>query len=414
MRRPIAIGLSPNTEGKDVVMALRLLSTPWNYSWGECVFGLEQWFRKFFQVAFAVSFSSGRGALFAILKSLEVGKGDEVILQAFTCAVVPNVVIALGAKPVYVDTKKTFTMDPEDLERKVTNKTKAIVVQHTFGIAADLPAILRIAGKNKILVIEDVAHTIGATFRGKKLGHFGDAAFFSFGRDKAFSSVFGGVAITKDQELGKKLQSFQKKLRNPSFFWIAQQLFHPVAFFLILSLYNVLSLGKVLLVGLQKFRLLSFPVSKSEERGKVEKMMVKKMPNALACLALLQLSRLGAFNKKREAIAKLYVSRLPEDVVPVPFVIPYLRFPILMDNPESLIDFFRRKGIFLGTWYSAVVDPKGVDLHKLGYEEGSCPTAEYLARCVVNLPTYPVMTVGEAETVVGIFTQYGKSRANFE
>lgn len=98
---------------------------------------LEQWFRQYFSVSSAISFVSGRGALFIILQALGVNKDDEVIIQSFTCAVVPNAIIARGAKPIYVDINLSLTMDPDKLEKEIT-KTKAIIVQHTFGIPSDI------------------------------------------------------------------------------------------------------------------------------------------------------------------------------------------------------------------------------------------------------------------------------------
>ena len=120
-----------------------------------------------------------------------IGEGDEVLVQAFTCVAVPNSVLWAQATPVYADIDATLNIDPIDVEKKITNRTKAIIVQHTFGIPADMDALVALAKKHNILLIEDCAHSLGATYKGKKVGTFGDAAFFSFGRDKVVSSVFG-------------------------------------------------------------------------------------------------------------------------------------------------------------------------------------------------------------------------------
>jgi len=160
MKRPIAIGLSPNTTGTDVRLSLSLLVRPWKYTRGYAAERLEGWFEKYFGVPFAISFNSGRSALYTILKAMDIHEGDEVILQAFTCVVVPNAIIALGAKPVYVDIDETFTMRAHDLEKKITKRTKAVIVQHTFGIPTQMDDILRITKRHKIPIIEDAAHTI--------------------------------------------------------------------------------------------------------------------------------------------------------------------------------------------------------------------------------------------------------------
>lgn len=408
--RPIALSLSPNTEGKDIFLAIKLFFSPWKYFGNSSVRQLEQWFRQYFAVSYAVSFNSGRSSLYAILSTLGIKKDDEVILQAFTCVVVPNPILALGAKPVYCDVTESLVIDPQILEDKITKKTKAIIVQHTFGIPTDMTAIIKIAKKYNIFVIEDCAHTIGGEYKGKKLGSYGIASFFSFGRDKAFSSVFGGMAITSNLELGKKLRAFQKNLENPSFLWTMQQVFHPIAFGIILPFYNLGIIGKALLVVLQKMQFLSFPVSPAEKQAVFVRKNMRKMPNTLAALAIFQLRRIKEYNKKREQIAKMYVSNITglPILAPCSDIIPYLRFPIFVDKPDSYIQFFRKKGIYLGKWYSEVVDPKGTNFQKINYQIGSCPNAEMLAKKVINLPTYPTMTIKDAEKVLRALKAYAK------
>ncbi|MFH1859640.1 MAG: DegT/DnrJ/EryC1/StrS family aminotransferase [bacterium] len=109
-----------------------------------------------------------------------IGEGDEVLVEGFTCVVVPNAVIFAGAKPIYVaPDPKTYNMDINQIETKITPKTKAIIAQHTFGLPADMDLILDISRKHNLMVIEDCAPAMGATYKGKKVGTLGDAAFFS-------------------------------------------------------------------------------------------------------------------------------------------------------------------------------------------------------------------------------------------
>src|SRR5262249_4857144 len=156
---------------------------------------------------------------------------------------------------------------------------------------------------------------------------------FSFGRDKAFSSVFGGMCITQSEMIGKKVRQYQRQRTYPSSFWIAQQLLHPIAFSLILPLYNTFQLGKIILVILQKLKLLSFPVSSNEKRGKFSPASVKKFPNALAMLALLQVQKLHRYNQRRKEIAKYYLDKLSELHLATAYKkeIAFLRFPVFMD-----------------------------------------------------------------------------------
>jgi len=159
---PIFIALSPNTQPEDVFLAFKLLFSPRKWQGGKEIKKLEESFKKYFQAKFAISFLSGRTSLWSILKSLGIGEGDEVLLQAYTCVVVPNPIVALGAKPVWVDiNKETFNMDVGDFEKKISKNSKAVIVQHTFGQPAWVEKIVKIAKKYKLFVIEDCAQALG-------------------------------------------------------------------------------------------------------------------------------------------------------------------------------------------------------------------------------------------------------------
>ncbi len=404
MKRPLAISLSPNLEGQDVWLAFRLLVSPWTWVKGDSIRLLELWFRQYFGVSHAVAFASGRGALFSILKALEITKGDQVLLQAFTCVAVPNAVLATGATPVYVDIDKTFTMNPQSAQEKISQKTKAIIVQHTFGIPTNMEKIKKLAKEHNLFIIEDCAHGIGGEYKGKKLGLFGHAAFISFGRDKAFSSVSGGMAITDKKLLGTAIRRLQKQEGYPHMFWIFQQLLHSVAFFFILPLYDFFSLGKILLVALQKLHFLSFPVLSSEKQGEMPRFFIAKLPNVLASLALLQLRRLEVFNKKRVVNTQVYTKVLGERPELSNAIL--LRFPLLIEQRDNLVQYLRQKGVYTGKWYSEVIDPKGVDYKKIGYVRGSCPVVEHVARKIINLPTYPTMQADDARKVAALVKNY--------
>src|SRR5205823_2123218 len=110
-------------------------------------------------VPYAVSFGAGRMALYAILEAIDIENGDEVIIPAYTCVVVPNAIIYRGSKPLYVDiSKQTFNIQSESIEKAITERTKAILLQHTFGQPCDIEAILAIARRHRLIVIEDCAH----------------------------------------------------------------------------------------------------------------------------------------------------------------------------------------------------------------------------------------------------------------
>lgn len=385
----ITVGISPNAECDDVRQALKVLCTPWRWFWEDARNQVTSWFTKQYPSRHVTLFSSGRSALTALLTACGVGQGDEVILQAFTCMVVPNAIRFAGATPKYVDIDGSANIDPSNLEKAITSKTKAIIVQHTFGTPADMDAIMRIANTYRVLVIEDCAHALGAVYKGRKVGTIGDGAIFSFGRDKILSSVFGGAAIVKDNQIAQKLHDIEQKASYPSVGWIAQQLCHPIATSIILPLYPS-GIGKLLLVVLQKLHILSFPVSKSELLGNRPKKYIQRYPNALAYLLMRQLQKSDRYFKNRQTISSYYERKLKN------MHIPYLdnretsarlRFGMITDQAQRILRSAKPKGVLLGNWYHNVVDPVGSDMSKAGYEKGSCPKAEQLAKTIVNLPT---------------------------
>lgn len=180
------------------------------------------------------------------------------------------------------------------------------------------------------------------------------------------SSVFGGLAVSGN----KNLRAYHKKLEYPSMFWIFQQLLHPIAFAIILPFYRI-GIGKLILFGLQRLHLLSFPVYEEEKKGKQPSLFPAKYPNALAILLVNQLKKLDRYTKQREEATAIYGGTGP-----------LLRYPVQVENPKETIAKAKRYGVLLGNWYHLVVDPNSV-----GYKKGSCPNAERLALHIVNLPT---------------------------
>lgn len=403
MIRPIAIGLAPNLNREDALLAIKHIFWPFSYNRGNSTIILEKWFGKYFSSKYTTAFTSGRGALFSVLKGLNITKGDEVIMQAFTCAAVVQAILSTGATPIYADILDTYTLDPEDIERLITKKTKAIIIQHTFGIPAELDKILLTAKKYKIYVIEDNAHSIGNLYKGKKLGTFGVASIFSFGRDKAFSSTSGGMSITNDKDLGEKIEKLASNKKYPNKYWTFQQLLHPIVFyFLILPFYN-LFLGKVLLVLFQRLHLLSIPVDTTCTT--ISENDVKKLPSVLASLMLKQLESLEKSNEKRKQIVLTYEKKLAPLTMHVSTQ-PLLRYPLYVANPKQILRSFKRNGIYLGNWYSNTIDPSGVSLKKLQYTLGSCPNAEKIAQHIINLPTYASLSQKDIGKICKLFLKY--------
>ena len=434
--RPVSISLSPNTEKDDIFLALKLIFQPWHWKIGvyprldprkSASTILEEEFKKYLGAKYAFSFNSGRSAFLVILESLDLKKNDEVLLQAFTCNAAVNPIIWAGLKPVFVDCdERDFNIELEDLKRKITPRSRVVMVQHTFGLPANIAEILEICQKNNLILIEDCAHSLGAKYRNRKIGTFGKAAFFSFSRDKVISSVYGGISTTDDEVLAKKLKEFQKKIGYPSYLWTLQQLFHPVLMnFLILPAYSFLRLGKTLLSIFQWLQILSKAVHWKEKRGKKPGYFPKRLPAALAYLASNQFRKLEKFNNHRKKIAKFYFKSLKDSSFELPQAFEdynpptasshpapnlgagwaprdhiFMRFTIKHQKAHQIIKRAWQKNILIGDWYTTPIAPYDTKLDKMEYILGSCPKAEKLAKITLNLPTHINISQEKAQKIV--------------
>lgn len=401
----IAISLAPNFELKDVRLALKLSFQPWRWREGGANEKLVGKLREIIGKEEVYTVNSARWGLYLLLKELNLEKGTEVLLQAFTCVSVPGPVLWNGLKPVYVDIlENELTIDPADLEKKITPKSRVLVVQHTFGLPARMEEIMAIAQKHKLVVIEDCAHTLGGKYREKVLGTIGDAAIFSFGRDKALSGVFGGAMVINNKKLFPNIKEAVAKLPPAKRWWVFQQLLHPILFQLLIKpLYFVLQIGKLKLVIAQKIGLLSKAIAPREKSGGKPSFVCGKMPNALAELVVFQLTRLEQFNARRREITEMYAAGfgltrglplIDEKNSPC-----LLRYPIMVANPRKIILAGRKQKMLLGDWYE-VVAPKDADLRAVEYVNGSCRVAEEVSKRVINLPTYYTLKNKEVWRIV--------------
>jgi dTDP-4-amino-4,6-dideoxygalactose transaminase len=166
----------------------------------------------------AFSFWKGRVALYAILKGMEIGTGDEVVLPGYTCVMNVNPIKYLGARPIYVDIEPTtFNIDVVLLPEQITPRTKAIIAQHTYGYPCDMDAIMKVADKNGIPVIEDCCLALGSKYKGKTVGTFGKAAYFSFQWNKPYTTGLGGMVLANDPSLAERIESLRaRESCNPS------------------------------------------------------------------------------------------------------------------------------------------------------------------------------------------------------
>lgn len=403
MTRPLFSGLSPNAESDDIVLACKQFLKPWTWRCTEPSKNLETFFREWLGITHAFAFDSGRTSLFAILSALQLQSEDEVLLQSYTCVAVPNPILWTKARPIYVDIDaRTFNMSPEDLRRKITPRSRALIIQHTFGQPAPLKELLEIAKAHNLFVIEDCAHALGARYDGALVGTFGDASFFSFGRDKVLSSIFGGLLVVKDKTLAERIALYQTSLPQPNPRWIAQQLLHPLLAGIAKATFAI-GLGKLLLFIGRKTRLISQPVEACEKQGVAPSFLFHRFPGALATLALHQLQKRERFQEHRTLLAARYTEglreasfKLPES--PANTSSAWLRYTIQTPRAAEILPEAKREQIYLGDWYATPIAPSGVNYERICYHE--CPVASAVALTTVNLPTDIHITPADADRII--------------
>ncbi len=197
----------PVLDGNEKRYVLDCLEINWISSLGRYITRFEEAFAAWCGMPHAVACSSGTAALHLSLVALGIGPGDEVIVPDFTLIVSANTVILAGARPVLVDVDaKTWCLDPAKIEEKITPRTRAIMAVHMYGHPCDMPAILEIARRHNLAVIEDCAEAHGAEIGGRKVGTFGDAGCFSFYGNKILTTGEGGMVLVHDAALAAKLR----------------------------------------------------------------------------------------------------------------------------------------------------------------------------------------------------------------
>jgi dTDP-4-amino-4,6-dideoxygalactose transaminase len=376
----------------------------------------EESFKIFFNADVAFSFWKGRVALYAILKALNVGKEDEVILPGYTCVMDINPIKYLGAKPVYIDIEpNTFNMNVDMFEGKITSKTKVIIAQHTYGYVCDMDRILSIAQKHNIPVIEDCCLCVGSTYKGKLAGTFGKAAYFSFQWNKPFTTGLGGMAITSDNVLAERIEEICKlQLVQPSFkekmmllaqLMVYRAFIYPETTTMAQSFFRFLT-KKGIVVGSS---------STCEFEPEMEKDFFKAMSSIQAGTGIRQLDKLEKNIAHRRQMAELYDELLSQNGWPTrnynkEIMNPVMvRYPVRIKEKDRAIQQAASAGIELGTWFECPLHPIETPLEKYDYKIGICPEAEKAAKETVNLPLHPRVSEKTVKKTVDFITKFNQA-----
>lgn len=349
----------------------------------------------------AITFGGARMAMYALLKAMGVGAGDEVILPGYTCVVIPNALKRLGVIPVYVDVSRSdFNLEPELVERAITPRTRAILAQHTFGVPCDLEALLDISRRHDVPLIEDGAHAIGARWDGQLLGRFGYASFFSTQETKMVNTGLGGYVITADRDLAARVRSVQAEAAHvPE----AVARLYALRWCYVAAVASRPLLGRVArplewlarrhrLGGLREALRVGAAQYDAELAGRAYQPFPTRLPNLLAYAGLLQLRRLDEEVLYRQRLAAYLEERLPALGAAVPRYNrrrarpSWVRFPFLVHDRGPWVAASRRAPVYLETWLNDPLHPRGCDWAQRGYAPGGCPQAEHLAGHMLNVP----------------------------
>lgn len=331
------------------------------------------------------TFSAGRMALYSILKALDIGEGDEVILPGYTCVVVPAAIIYAGARPVYIDiSRRDYNLDADKIEAKITDKTRAIIAQHTYGIPCNLDAIKEICDRYKLFLIEDCAHLLGTSHKGKKLGTIGDVAFFSTDHTKFISTSVGGITVTNNDLVGQKLKNIYEDspflnkrdiLKILSQFIIVNILYHPSIYFI----------GKYFSQVYNRLGWTFFMDNYDEIKKPSSYPYPARMSNLQAKIGCSQVKNLRKNLQHRNNIVKMYDKML--GVSTSSDFNALLRYPLEVTNREDWIKNLSPV-LEVESWFDSPAQGKRRNLWEIRYRDGECPTAEEVTRRIINLPTH--------------------------
>lgn len=180
------------------------------------VLQLEEEFARFTGAGHALALSSGTGSLWTALSALGIGPGDEVLVPGYTFVATYSAVIFVGATPVLTEVDESLNMDPQDLEHRITERTKAIIPVHMMGNSCDLEAIMDIARRHDLFVIEDACQAAGASHRGRRVGSYGDFGSFSLNYFKTITAGDGGLLVTSNPELYRKAFALHDQGHSPA------------------------------------------------------------------------------------------------------------------------------------------------------------------------------------------------------
>lgn len=346
-----------------------------DYAPGQAVAQLHQQIAERWQSKWVASFMGGRAALYAVIRALALQPGDEVLIPAFTCQCVTNAITFNGVAVRFVDIEQeTLGMDAERMAAAIGPRTRAVLIQYTFGLVCrDLERLLDVARHKRLWIIEDCAHATGASWQGKLLGTLGDIAFFSSERSKIVNTIHGGWVLTRHPTLGKRLLQIQDSAPCPEPEFITR-LLHTLRH----------ACGAEAAPGIS----LLPQMQPDELHGLFSPQYQWRMAEPVAELLSLQLARLPEILARRQRGARLWQKWAQEMGLQGPkprsdAENSWLRYPVLTGQPqaEAKSSLEAALNVEVGVWFTTPMHPQPCEL-------ADCPVGMDATRRCVNLPTW--------------------------
>ena len=361
------------------------------YILGETVETFEKEFAAYCGVRYAVGVGNGSDALQIALRAVGVGPGDEVITTAMSFSATAEAITSVGAVPVFADcTADTYCLDPADAERRITEKTKAILPVHLYGQCCDMDALREVADRHGLKIVEDCAQAAGATYKGRKAGSFGDAGCVSFFPTKSLGCAGDGGAILTDSEsVYRQCRAFRA---------------------------HGSGLDGLYTYGLQNG--IEIRESEMDFHGNLPKYYNfvtgynSRLDALQAAILSVKLRYLDQWNARRREIARQYDEGICQPLLQKPFVSKdnshiYYVYTVTTEKRDEFRAYLKENGITSGVYFPVPFHLQVV-YKGLGYKKGDMPNAEHLAEHSLVLPMFPELTEEEIDTIIRVVNRWGK------